>query len=83
MKFPGNLVINSLARAEMKGLSLVKLHQECHLGDMRQMGRRAFPVHRADREQGGGGCLGSPRFAALKGQRLEFKRCPRLEEEQC
>lgn len=45
---PGNLVLNSLAKAAMKGLSSVKSHQKSHLGDANQMVERRVPhVHTA------------------------------------
>ena len=48
MMLPGNLVLNSLAKAAVKGLSLVKSHQKFHLGDVNQMVERREPhVHRA------------------------------------
>lgn len=48
MMLPGNLVLNSLAKAAVKDLSSVKSHQKSHLGDVNQMVERRVPhVHRA------------------------------------
>ena len=48
---PGNLVLNCLAKAAVKGLSSVKSHQKSHLGDANQMVERTVShVHSAGGE---------------------------------